>query len=126
MNQVVMLGKETQMAPPNEYEREVSGESVVQMAEGVTDQAEELGRSISQTIDSAAETIQNTLWRTKKSARAALRTVVDGIDTSTEYLTDRGVEGVIEDVETLIRRHPFQVLMLGVSVGYLLSRTRQR
>ena len=114
------------MAPTNEYEREVSGESVVQMAEEVTDQAEELGRSISQTIDSAAETIQNTLWRTKKTARAALGTVVDRIDTSTEYLSDRGVEGVIEDVETLIRRHPFQVLMLGVSVGYLLSRTRER
>ena len=114
------------MAPRNKYEMEPNGESVVQTAGGVTEQAEELGRSIGQTIDSAAHTIQHTLWRTKKSARAALGTVVDGIDSSTEYLTDRGVEGVVEDVETLIRRYPFQVLMLGVSVGFLLSRSRQR
>lgn len=114
------------MAPKNEYEMEPSAESVDQTAAGVTEQAEELVRSIGQTVDSAAQTIQNTLRRTKKGAAAAIGTVADGIETSTEYLTDRGMVGVVEDIETLIRRHPFQALMLGVSVGYLLSRSWQR
>jgi hypothetical protein len=53
-------------------------------------------------------------------------TVVDGIETSTEYFTDRGMEGVIADVETLIRRYPFQALLIGSSVGFLLSRSWRR
>ena len=38
----------------------------------------------------------------------------------------RGMVGVVEDVATMIRRHPLQVLVLGVSAGYLLSRSRRR
>lgn len=110
----------------NEYEIEPSNGSAARTVDGLAEQAEELGGSIGQTMDSAAHTIQDTFQRTKETAKAALDTVADGIDTSTEYLTDRGMEGVIEDVETLIRRHPLQVLLLGVSVGYLLSRSRQR
>jgi ElaB/YqjD/DUF883 family membrane-anchored ribosome-binding protein len=113
------------MALENEYDMESSGESVVQTAAGVIEQAEELVGSIGQTVDSAAQTIQDTLRRTKQSACDAIGTVADGIETSTEYLSDRGMVGVVEDVETLIRRHPFQALMLGLSVGYLLSRSRQ-
>lgn len=114
------------MALKNEYDIEPREESLAQTVGGLAEQAEELGGSIGQTMDSAAHTIQDTFQRTKTSAKAAMDTVADGIDTSTEYLTDRGVGGVIEDVETLIRRYPLQVLLLGVSVGYLLSRSRQR
>ena len=114
------------MTLKHEYEIEPSEGSVAQTVDGLAEQGEELGGSIGQTIDSAAHTIQDTFQRTKASARAAMGTVADGIDTSTEYLTDRGMEGVIEDVETLIRRYPVQVLLLGVSVGYLLARSRQR
>ena len=114
------------MTLKHEYEIKPSEGSVAQTVDGLAEQAEELGGSIGQTMDSAAHTIQDTFQRTKASARAAMGTVADGIDTSTEYLTDRGMEGVIEDVETLIRRYPVQVLLLGVSVGYLLARSRQR
>ena len=113
------------MALENEYDMEPNGESVVQTAAGVIEQAEELVGSIGQSMDSAAQTIQDTLRRTKQSACDAIGTVADGIETSTEYLSDRGIGGVVKDVETLIRRHPFQALMLGVSVGYLLSRSRK-
>lgn len=46
------------MVHKNEYEVEPSAESVGQTAAGVTEQAEELVRSIGQTVDSAAQTIQ--------------------------------------------------------------------
>lgn len=107
----------------NEYESFSSdGSGVAEM----TEQDEELGHSIGQKIDSATQTVQDTFQQAKKGARAAVRTVTDGFDTSAEYFTDRGVEGVVKDVETLIRRHPFQALMIGLSMGYLLSRSRQR
>ncbi len=114
------------MAPIKEFAMESSGTSVRQAREQVTEQAEELAGSISPTVDSAAHTIQDTLRRTQNSACAAMGMVADGLDTSTAYLSNRGMVGVVEDVTTLIRRHPLQVMVLGVSVGYLLSRSRKR
>ena len=114
------------MAPIKEFAMQSSGTSIRQAREQVTEQAEELAGSISPTVESAAHTIQDTLRRTQNSAGAAMGMVADGLDTSTAYLSDRGMAGVIEDVETLIRRHPLQVLVLGVSAGYLLSRSRKR
>jgi ElaB/YqjD/DUF883 family membrane-anchored ribosome-binding protein len=111
------------MVPIKEYAIKSRGASVQQAGERVREQAEELADS---TVASAAQTIQDTLRRTQNSASAAMGLVADCLDTSTAYLSNRGMVGVVEDVETLIRRHPFQVLVLGVSVGYLLSRSRQR
>ncbi len=113
------------MAPIKEFAMESSGTSVRQAREQVTEQVEELAGSMSPTVESAAHTIQDTLRRTQNSACAAMGMVADGLDTSTAYLSNRGMMGVVEDVTTLIRRHPLQVLVLGVSVGYLLSRSRR-
>ena len=118
--------KEAQMALTKEYAMGPSAASVGQAAAGVIERVEERVGSIGQTMDSAAQTIQDTLQRTQKSATAAMGTVADGLDTSTAYLTGRGMGGVVEDVEALIRRYPFQALLIGCSVGYLLSRSRQR
>ena len=107
----------------NEYESFSSGGYGVGE---MTEEDEDLGHSIAQKIDSAAHTVQETFQQAKKTAKAAMETVTEGIDTSAEYFTDRGVEGVVKDVETLIRRHPFQALVIGLSMGYLISRSRQR
>ncbi|MEP6959747.1 MAG: hypothetical protein ABI980_13545 [Nitrospirota bacterium] len=114
------------MAIKNEYEMEPDGESAGQVVAGVAERAEELVGSIDQTLDSVAQAIQDTLRRTKKSASAAMGTVADGVETSTEYLTDRGMVGVGEDMEALIRRYPFQALLIGSSLGFLLSRSWKR
>ena len=114
------------MALTKEYAMEPSAESVVQTVAGLTEQAEDLAGSIGQTMDSAGQTIQDTLRRTKNSAGAAMGTVADGLEASRAYLTDRRMVGVIEDVEALIRRYPFQALLLGCSVGFVLSRSWKR
>ncbi|MEP6958548.1 MAG: hypothetical protein ABI980_07435 [Nitrospirota bacterium] len=114
------------MAPRKEYEMESGGEALGQVAARLTDRAEELAGVIGETMGAAKETIQDGLRRTKKTANDALGTVVDSIETSTEYFTERGMEGVVDDVETLIRRYPFQVLFIGLAVGYLISRAQRR
>ena len=114
------------MAPTKEYTREPRAASVGQAAAGVIEPAGERVGSIMETMDSAAQTIQDTLQRTQKSARADIGTVIEGLDTSAKYLTDRGVGGVVEDGEALIRRYPFQAFVIGCSVGFLLSRSRPR
>ena len=113
------------MAPIKEFAMKSSRTSVRQAREQVTEQVEELAGSMSPTVESAAHTIQDTLRRTQNSACAAMGMVADGLDTSTAYLSNRGMVGVVDDVTTLIRRHPLQVMVLGVSVGYLLSRSRR-
>jgi ElaB/YqjD/DUF883 family membrane-anchored ribosome-binding protein len=114
------------MAPTKGYALKSSRASVRQSRERVTEQAEELAGSIGQTMDSSARTIQDTLRGTQNSACAAMGMIADGLDTSTAYFSNRGMAGAVKDVETLIRRHPFQVLVLGVSLGYLLSRSRKK
>jgi len=114
------------MASQKGYEPKLSQESIVQAGAGATERVEELVGSIGQTVDTAAQVVQDTFLRTKRSAGDAMISVTEGIETSTEYFTDRGVVGVVEDVEALIRRYPFQALLIGSSVGYLLSRSWKR
>lgn len=114
------------MASEKEYDIEPNGESGLQPVVGVTERAEELVGSIGQTVETATEAVHDTLRRTKRSARVAMKNVSDGIQTSTDYLTGKGIVGAVEDVEALIRRYPFQALLIGFSVGYLLSRPWKR
>ena len=114
------------MAPKKEYPMEPGRDFIGEAAAGVSERAEELAGSIGQTMDSAAQAVQDTLRRTKKTAGAAMESVAGGIETSKEYLSERGMTGMIDDMETIIRRYPFQALLIGLSVGYLLSRSRHR
>ena len=113
------------MLSPNECRMDSSGEAVSARTEAVTEQVQELGKSIGRTIGCAAQTAQNTFRQTKKMTTGALGVVMDGIDTSADYLTDRGMEGVVKDTETLIRRHPYQAVMIALSMGYFISRSRR-
>ena len=114
------------MVPNKEYETEPTGEPIVQSATGRrTEQAEEV-KSIGQRFEAAGQPRPNTLQRTKKIVAEALETVTEGIETSTDYFTGRGAVGVVRDMESLIRRYPFQTLLIGFSMGYLLSRSRKR
>lgn len=114
------------MVPEKEYEIEPNGKSVVRSVVGVAEQPDALLGSIGHTVDSATEAVQDTLRRTKGGARVAMKSVSEGIQTSTDYLTGKGIGGVVEDVEALIRRYPWQALLIGFSMGCLLSRFRKR
>ncbi|MEO8339220.1 MAG: hypothetical protein ABI604_05790 [Nitrospirota bacterium] len=109
-----------------ENELESSGTSVVKAVAGQAEEFEVLKRSLDETLDPVAQPTQETIRPMKKRAKSVMKLLADGIDNSAEYLTDRGMVGVAEDGETLIRRYPFQILILGISVGFLLSRSRQR
>jgi ElaB/YqjD/DUF883 family membrane-anchored ribosome-binding protein len=112
------------MEPKPNYEFESERDTPVQNGKSVSEKVQVMGKSIGQTLESASHTAQQTFEHTKRRARAVMGQVVESIDSSTDYLSERGMEGVVEDVETLIRRHPFQALMIGLSIGYLLSRSR--
>jgi hypothetical protein len=57
---------------------------------------------------------------------SASGTVAYGVETSTEDGTDSRIVGVVEDIESLIRRYPFPAFLIGSSLGFLLSRSWRR
>jgi len=83
------------------------------------------GRGIGDTVGSAAESVHSTFQQAKKSTSDAFETVTDRLQASADYIEDRGVAGVMSDVETIVRRYPLQALMVGVGVGFVLSRIRR-
>jgi len=85
-------------------------------------QAQELTGSIGETVDSAEEALQGTFQRAKKRAGEAIETVQDGIQHSADYLENSSLVGILEDIETIIRRYPLQTLGVGFGLGYLFSR----
>ena len=112
------------MAQEKEYETERGGGITEQSATGR--QAGEPVKQIDQIPDSVSQALPDTLERTRKIVAEALGTVTEGIETSADYLTARGTFGIVKDTETLIRRYPFQALLLGFVVGFALSKPKIR
>jgi len=61
-----------------------------------------------------------------ESARNATEKVADQLDRAGTYLEEKSFEGIAEDLTGIIRRYPIQSVLIGVGVGFLLSRRRDR
>jgi len=48
--------------------------------------------------------------------------VADTLETSGKYLEQHGLSGIGEDMTNLIRRNPIPAVLIGIAVGYLISR----
>jgi hypothetical protein len=47
--------------------------------------------------------------------------VASTLESTGEYLEEKGLSGMGKDLTDLIRRHPIPALLIGVGVGYLIS-----
>jgi hypothetical protein len=83
--------------------------------------ADEAAATLGEKLESAAEIIRDRL-PPEGGAGVMRETVGKHLEASGRYLKQQGVSGILEDVEGLIRQYPVQILLLGVGVGYLLSR----
>jgi hypothetical protein len=99
------------------------GSSVKQAANGMSDAAQRLSEKAHETLASAGETLREHLPAGGKMGAAA-ESVSRGVRQTADYIQKEGMTGMIEDVEVLIRRYPFQTLLLGMGFGYFLSRLR--
>jgi len=65
-----------------------------------------------------------------ESAQGAIATaktaVAGGVESASSYLQDRKFEDMATDLTALIRRYPVQSLLVGVGLGYLLTRLTTR
>jgi len=90
--------------------------------------AEKVGgasKAVGETMSSWAGTIRESAPREGNLGSAA-KTVADQLDNAGSYLQDNTFENMARDVTTLIRRYPMQSLLVGLGVGYLLSRRSER
>lgn len=64
----------------------------------------------------------------EKSPHEGVRTttnkVADKLETAGTYLEEKSFEGMAEDVAGVIRRYPLQSLLVGIGIGFLLSRRK--
>jgi uncharacterized protein YjbJ (UPF0337 family) len=90
--------------------------------------AEKVGgatKAVGETISSWAGTIRESAPQ-EGTIGSAAKTVANQLDNAGSYLQDKTFENMARDVTALIRRYPIQSLLVGLGVGYLLSRRSER
>jgi|SRR5579885_3099297 len=103
-------------------QREPSATLNVGDAAGRADRAT---KSAGEAVEAAAVRVREHLPQEGRLGAVAGK-FADTLEQSGAYLRQEGLTGVLDDLETLIRRYPVQALLLGVGIGYVLSRVRMR
>ncbi|MBA2486629.1 MAG: hypothetical protein H0V35_11130 [Nitrospira sp.] len=103
--------------------KETDGSTIRGAATDTFESAENMTRKAGDAIGSAAESLRQAMPGGGKMGDAA-ETISRGVQQTADYLQREGMGGIVEDLETLIRRYPLQTLLLGVGCGYLVSRLR--
>lgn len=57
-------------------------------------------------------------------ATSTTNRLADKLESAGTYLEEKSLEGMAEDLAGVVRRYPLQSLLIGIGVGFLLSRRR--
>jgi len=90
-------------------------------ASAVGRKAEEWTAAAGNRVESLADTIRDK-GPEKGMLGTANKAVADTLEKTGEYLHDKNLHGMMNDVTDLIKRNPIPALVLGLGVGYLLGR----
>jgi uncharacterized protein YjbJ (UPF0337 family) len=86
------------------------------VAATVTSAAQDVASSMAETAGTAAT-------KDQEMAAAAATAVTDTVAGAGTYLREKGVQTLPDDLAGLIRRHPVPALLIGLGIGWSLSRT---
>jgi len=107
-------------------------QAVGAVADKVQDATSAVSSQVADVTDTAADKVQglaNTVWEsgTQPGApavqRQAAQAAVSVLDKTAEYLRERDLSLILEDVRSTIRRNPGRALLLGLGLGYLARGT---
>ena len=84
--------------------------------------SEPLTEPVRDVTSSAMEKTQDAASAVVERVEEAASAVADTFQAGQHCVTDRGISGMIEDVTTLIRRHPYPALAIGFTIGLLIAR----
>ena len=104
---------------------------VAETAGTAATKAQEMAGAAASTVTSAAQDVASRVAETagtaatkaQEMAGAAASTVTDTVAGARTYVQEQGVQTLPDDLAGLIRRHPVPALLIGLGIGWLLSRT---
>jgi len=111
-NSVLQKGKEVANAA---YE---TGQAAVSAAGHAVDSATQ---SAGRGVKSAADSVRN-MGPQSGMLGSATEGVAGALESTGDYLADKGVSGMAGDMTDLIRKNPVTAVLIGVGVGFLLAR----
>ena len=79
---------------------------------------------VGEKIGSLANVIREKAPREGAAATAAT-TVVAGLESTSSYLREKKLDHITKDFTALVRAYPIQSLLMGIGLGYLLSRRKK-
>lgn len=91
-------------------------------ASNVGHKAEEATSAVGGSMRSLAGTLRESLPHEGVMGTAS-SAVADTLDRGGRYLQEEGLQGLGEDLTTLIRRNPIPAVLVGIAVGYLIARS---
>jgi len=97
--------------------QQVSGQAV--------DRADAATTTVGAKMTDAAQTLRERAPVEGPMADAAEKTA-DTLERAGTYLQQQDLAGMKADLESLIRRHPMESLLVGLGIGYLLARSTRR
>jgi hypothetical protein len=83
--------------------------------------AEDATASLGGSLRSAADKVRSSTPDEGMFGRAS-DVVADALDHGGQYLQDKNLSGMADDLTEMIRRNPIPALLLGVGVGFLIGR----
>jgi ElaB/YqjD/DUF883 family membrane-anchored ribosome-binding protein len=105
-------------------------------AANLADQAQQSGTQVVDKVDAATTTVGEKLTDVAQTIRDkapssgrvadAADATADTLERTGNYLREQDLSDIRSDLEGLIRRHPFESLLVGLGVGYLLARSMRR
>jgi ElaB/YqjD/DUF883 family membrane-anchored ribosome-binding protein len=100
-------------------------ERATQVGSQVADRADAATTTVGERMTDAAETLRQKAPTSGPLADAA-DSAADTLQRAGTYLQEQDLADMRADVESLIRRHPIESLLIGFGIGYLLARSTRR
>jgi len=84
--------------------------------------------SIASGIDSAADALRERVESLPGGAKvaSAAEAASDAMENAAEYVRDQDLEGMIEDAQQLVKKHPGAVLLAAAALGFVIGRSFTR
>jgi len=102
-----------------------------QMASDVGAKARDLGQSAKEQMEAGASALSSGIRNVASSLRenapregmmgTAASRLADTLERGGSYLEQEGVNGLLEDVGTLIRRNPVPAVCIGIGLGFMFA-----
>ncbi|MBM4071293.1 MAG: hypothetical protein FJ271_20500 [Planctomycetes bacterium] len=91
------------------------------MASAVGKKAQQATAAVGSGMQSLGETIEQKGPQDGIPGRVT-GSVADALENTGKYLEEHGLSGMAEDMTNLIRRNPIPALLVGIGIGFLISR----